>query len=226
MKTKFAWTLGLLLLALCVASLPAMAGSQNLYSNFGPTGDVYNCCSGWTISGTGTVGTSFTAANEFSPSMSGSVSEIDVAVGYVTGVNSFYVALDQDNGGQPGTQLGYWGNLSSSTTFGQCCGIVSITGITGINLTAGDNYWLVLGPMNINDTSWEAWNLNNQGAMGTDLYSTDGGDSWNSNGTQTLGAFQIVGGTGSGTTPEPSSLLLMGSGLLGGLGLLRRKINL
>jgi hypothetical protein len=203
-----------------------MAGSQTLFSDLGPAGNVYQCCNGWTVSGTGTVGTSFTPANEFSPSMSGSVSEIDVAVGYVTGLNSFYVALDSDNGGIPGAQLGYWGDLTSSTNFGSCCGIISITGITGINLTAGENYWLVVGPMNVGDTTWEAWNLNNQGAMGTEQYSTDGGDTWNSNGTQTLGAFQIVGGTGSGTTPEPSSLLLMGSGLLGGLGLLRRKINL
>jgi hypothetical protein len=132
-------------------------------------------------------------ANQFIPLTSGSVSQIDIAVGYVSGVNSFYASLWTSNGGLPDTQLARWDNLSSNTPFGQCCGLVTISGISGLTLVGGNSYFLVLGPENISSTTFERWNLNNTGVTGLDLYSTDGGITWNSNGQQTLGAFDVLG---------------------------------
>jgi len=133
LSKKCVWSLCLVALALCVSSLPAMA-QQTFFTDLGPQGNVYNCCDGWTVSGSGTVGTSFTAANTFTSLLTGSVSQIDLGVGFVTGVNSFYAAIWTDNGGLPGTELGQWNNLSSGTTFGQCCGLVTISNITGLSL--------------------------------------------------------------------------------------------
>ncbi len=222
MNRKLVWSLCLLALALC--TMPAMA--DTLYSNFGSGNSVYNCCTGWTVSGTGTIGTSFISANEFQVTAGGSVGEIDVAVGLVVGPDSFYLDIDADNNGTPGAVLASFSNLNSNgNNFGSCCAFTSITGISGLNLSTGTNYWMVIGPSSTTSATWEAWNFSNS-ATGTDEYSTDGGKTWNSNGSQPQGAFQILsGGGGTGTTPEPTSLLLFGSGVLGVIGVFRRKMK-
>jgi hypothetical protein len=82
--------------------------------------------------------------------------------------------------------------------------LVSLTDITGVNLTGGDQYFMILGPLSVSDTSFNGWNDNNQGATGLDLYSRNGGSTWVSNGTVTIGAFDVLSGT-----PEPTSFSLM-----------------
>ena len=70
--------------------------------------------------------------------------------------------------------------------------VPTITGITGLTLTAGTQYFLVVGPMGLSSTTYEVWNLNNQSKTGTHLYSNDGGGTWTNAGTQTLAAFDVL----------------------------------
>ena len=161
-----------------------------LFSDLGSPGNLYQCGnnSGWTVAGSGSLfGKSYTQANKFQVTSSSSVSEIDLGVPYVSGTNSFYVAIQGDSGGQPGPVLATFANLSGIS----CGSLVTITGIKGLSLTTGTNYWVVVGPMNLTSTTYERWSLNSTGVTGTELYSNDGGLTWNSLGQQTLGAFAI-----------------------------------
>lgn len=226
---KFAWSFCLLALALCV-SLPAMA-QTTFYSNLGTGTDVYNCCDGWTMGGTGTLGTYYYDGGSFVSGASGAVTQLDVGVGYVTGTNSMFLALYTDSGGLPGTLLGQWNNLQATPTFGDCCGLLTVTGISGINLTAGTSYYIVMGPSSTSSTLWAAWNINTTGATDTLLQASSGcaegsasGCNWNSFSGETAGAFDVLGSSGQ-SVPEPSSFLLMGTGLIATFESVRRKLR-
>jgi hypothetical protein len=227
---KLAWSLSLLALALCVCSLPAMA-QTTFFTDLGTGSNVYNCCSGWTMGGSGTLGNYVYDANEFMAGATGNISQIDIGIGYVTGENSFFVALYSDSNNLPGTLLGQWNNLSASQQFGGCCGLLSITGITGISLASGQDYFLVMGPESPSSTLWAAWNNNTTNTNGLLLQASSGcasggaaGCDWNSFSGSNLGAFDVIGSTGQ-TVPEPSSLLLLGTGLVGAFGTIRRKLT-
>jgi hypothetical protein len=166
------------------------AQQMPFYNNLGTGGNPYQCGpTGWPVAGSASpLLQSFTQAAGFTSQNSGSVSRIDVGVNLVSGVNSFYVALYTNNAGLPGTLIARWDNLSA----GRCPGLVTITGITGLTLTAGTQYFLVVGPMGLSSTTYEVWNLNNQSKTGTHLYSNDGGSTWTNAGTQTLAAFDVL----------------------------------
>ncbi len=196
----------------------APAKGDVVFTDLGPTGDVYNGFTGWVLFGNAFSNTgSWTQANFFTASGAGNlaVSEIDLAViGGPQSLNTFYASIWTDSAGTPGAEVpgGYWSLLSTRYAAAPlCCGLVSVTGITGVHLTGGQSYFLVLGPVSTADASDNYIAANNQGVTGLDLFSTDGGSTWNNeNGIVFTGAFDVIA-----ATPEPGYVLLVGIGVAG-----------
>jgi hypothetical protein len=118
------------------------------------------------------------------------------------------------------------GNSTLLFTNGFGYGIYDVkVAITSAAMTAGNTYWLSIS--NATDASndgTQAWDIPNGGSGGPATcnyrqYGTNYG--WCGYGGE---SFTLTGST-PGTTPEPSSILLLGSGILGLAGVLRRKLT-
>jgi hypothetical protein len=215
-------------LATYFCSFPAAA--DILYSNLAPTGDAYEAyVSGldnaylFTGGGGGFTGVaaSFTAAG----SGSEAVNQIDLGITNFEGLGTLFVSILKDESSAPGDRVaGALWEATTSAASTTCCDLVSITGISGVTLTGGDQYFLFVEPASLAEVSYNFWNFNNQGAGGDVQYygSLGNGDyGWTDDGPRLSGAFDIL--STPTPTPEPGSLPLVGGGLLAILGIARMR---
>jgi PEP-CTERM motif len=220
--------LSLAAMSVALSSAPAFAGSV-LFSDLGTGSNVYGG-GGWIVQGSGApAGPPVINATLFAVAGSGpqSVTQIDLAVltNSLGGTNTFSASIWTDVSGLPGAQVtgASWNNLSTSVS--SCCGLVSISGISALTLVGGQQYFLVLAPIAINDSSSNIFAPNTQGIAGIVLASFDGGSDWVNQETsvdEAMGAFDVLGVS---DVPEPTSLLLSATGLAALFALRRRRVK-
>src|SRR6266581_4135269 len=123
--------------ALLAFSVPVMADIA--YSNLGSPAS-YNCCTGWTVGGPNSPVGLVNDAEQFTSLVSGSVTQIDVGLGWVVGTNSATIELWTSVGNLPGVMLGS-GTVTNLPVFGSTSTILgTVTGNLGA-ITAGDQYF-------------------------------------------------------------------------------------
>lgn len=190
-------------------ALPALADSVT-FTDLGSGGSYNGTSSAYSVLGvnnTALPGAYQSVADPFTASISGTLSQIDLGLGHVSGTNSAVVSIYTDVSNNLGT-LVFSGTVFNQPAFDSSSTILATLSATAGILVAGDDYYLVVAP-GAADTA-DAWNFNNTGATGTILF--DNGSGFNDSQPDTLQAFDVrVNAT---TVPEPSSWLTLGAELL------------
>ncbi len=189
-------------LGLAAASL---SSAQVFVNTFG-SGDTYNTGVGATISGLGgALATENIQGFRFQVANTGSVGQMVIAMGHVSGTPQVTMRLFADNSNTLGSQVGSdFTTTVNSNSFGGGTEVITrdVSG-AGWTVTAGQNYWLLAQSAN---DAWLAWNLSTDGNIYTRARIIDGGAPAYFNGDGMAVRLEAV--------PEPASMIALGAGLL------------
>ena len=122
----------------------ASQGLEKIYSNLGSSKtDLYRE-SGWSVAGPSAAGGEYGlfAGMPFTPKSDSHVSQVEVAVQYVSGPNQVNLSIYGDSGGVPGTLLAGPVTVTNLADSGTCCAL-AVADFTPLAVTGGTRYWVV-----------------------------------------------------------------------------------
>jgi len=101
-------------------------------------------------------------AAPFTPSATGSLLSLNLALHYESGTNGAVISLLRDSGGVPGSVLESWTVMNLPT--GVPPAPTTVTDTQGVRLEAGQQYWVAVQPLGADTLVW--WSWNSQGLAG------------------------------------------------------------
>lgn len=135
-----------------ITQLQQTPGNQTIiFSNMGPnSSDAFNDTTGYYILGpNNSVGLSEQAIGvPFTPRSNSHVTNLLVAVGWISGTKLVNIGLYSDSGGTVGTLLAS-AESSAIPAFGACCQVVGVS-IPSTAVSFGSQYWIVASPDDTN----------------------------------------------------------------------------
>lgn len=183
--------------------LTGTAQADVMFSDFGPNGS-YLTVDGYSVAGPDSTAGQFEQAFQFSPTISGTVTQIDVAMCHLTGVSGATVRLYGNSSNMLGGLIRSW-SINVEGQFGNNNPAIQILDGSGISLTQGTSYWLYAGA---SGNAQHIWNTNDQSVMGLGIANHDG-IGWQL-ATEAMGAFDIQGRP----VPEPGTWLACSAGVV------------
>src|SRR5207253_1021749 len=113
-----------------------------VFDNFGPA-NTYQPNLGWAITGPTNANGQFTQGDQFTPSGTGALTSIDIAMGLEQVPNHFDLFLANDAAGLPGAVLESFSVKDAMEDFGNTDPPITLNSAAHPVLTSGTPYWLV-----------------------------------------------------------------------------------
>lgn len=150
----------------------------------------YWCCSGYNVMGP-QQGEQW-MGGAFTPDTNHTVTRLEIAVGWSDGPNGVVVSLNSDSNGVPGAALKTW-NVSGLPLFGTCCTLVVKTDKTGIPVTGGQRYWVVLSTNDNEKDTVDGWNVSDADQVDPGNFASYSSGTWHTFQTAPGLAFAVKG---------------------------------